>query len=72
MDGSLRFSKYEILVSKDNFNYTRIFNGKSTGQTEEYEYLNAPVRARYVRLIGFGNTENEWNSVTEFRPYTIS
>lgn len=72
MDGSLRFSKYEILVSEDNFNYTRIFNGKSTGQTEEYEYLNAPVRARYVRLIGFGNTENEWNSVTEFRPYTIS
>ena len=72
MDGSLRFSKYEIQISEDNFNYYRIFNGRSTGTTEEYEYLAAPVKARYVRLVGFGNTENEWNSVTEFRPYIIS
>ena len=72
MDGSLRFSKYEIQISEDNFNYYRIFNGRSTGTTEEYEYLVAPVKARYVRLVGFGNTENEWNSVTEFRPYIIS
>ena len=71
MDGSKRYSTYEILVSENNFDYDRIFSGKSTGVTEEYEYLPAPVRARYIRLVGYGNTENEWNSVTELAAFTL-
>lgn len=68
MSGNSRYYKYDILVSEDKVNYTTIYEGTSTGKTSEWEYFPANVKARYVRLIGYGHADGEWNSVTEFRP----
>lgn len=69
MDGSKRQAIYDILYSEDGVNYQRVFSGRSTGETEEYESISIPGRARYIRFAGYGNTTSGWNSVTEFGVY---
>ena len=32
-------------------------------------YALTPTQARYVRVLGYGNTQNLWNSVTEVKIY---
>ena len=65
--GDKRRAKYELLYSEDGYNFTRVFIGESTGTTSGYEYLLIPGRARYIRIIGNGNTSSLWNSISEFR-----
>ena len=64
--GEKREYAFEILVSEDKRNYTRIYDGKSSGKTNEYEYIEAPIKAKYIRFIGYGNSVNEWINVSEF------
>ncbi len=59
---------FELLTSTDKKTFTRVYNGRSQGGTNGYEYIEAGVRARYVRLIGYGHATGEWNSITEVRP----
>lgn len=68
MSGSSRFYRYDILVSNDKVNYTTIYEGTSSGKTDEWDYFEANVKARYVRYVGYGHADGEWNSVTELRP----
>jgi poly(beta-D-mannuronate) lyase len=35
----------------------------TTTQPETYDF--ADVAARYVRILGHGNSQNTWNSITE-------
>lgn len=67
--GDTRISKYDIMYSVDGFNYTRVFTGSSCGETPEYEILDIPASARYIRYVGNGNSTSTWNSVTEFRAF---
>ena len=67
---SQRFYKYDILVSKDKINYEKIYTGTSTGLKNEWDYLPLGVEARYVRYVGYGHADGEWNSILEFRPCT--
>lgn len=66
--GKSRNYLYDILISEDKMDYKKIFSGRSSGQTNEYEFLNAPCKARYVRLVGHLHTNGNWNNVTELRP----
>lgn len=68
-EGSKRLAFYDILYSTDGIHYTKVFSGQSTGETEEYESLAIPGRAKYLRLIGYGNSNSVYNSVTEFKAY---
>lgn len=65
---SYRFYQYDILVSEDKINYTKVYSGTSGGFDTEWEYLPLPVKARYVRYVGYGHADGEWNSIVEFRP----
>ncbi|MBO5369899.1 MAG: discoidin domain-containing protein, partial [Clostridia bacterium] len=65
---SQRFYKYDILVSKDKINYEKIYTGTSSGLKNEWDYLPLGVDARYVRYVGYGHADGEWNSILEFRP----
>ena len=58
------------MISDDKINYTKVYSGTSGGFSSEWEYLPLPVKARYVRYVGHGHAEGEWNSIIEFRPCT--
>jgi hypothetical protein len=64
--GDLRTADFTIQVSMNAATWTDVFNGRSSGRTLGLQPYNiADVPARYVRIVGFGNTENDWNSITE-------
>lgn len=67
---SHRYYKYDILISDDKINYTKVYSGTSGAFATEWEYLPLAVKARYVRYVGHGHAEGEWNSIIEFRPCT--
>ena len=66
--GTLRRAFFAIEISDDDLNYREVFRGQSSGATNELETFAFPAAAaRYVRILGFGNTANTWNSYTEVR-----
>jgi hypothetical protein len=68
ISGHKRNYIYDILVSEDKMDYKRIYSGMSSGKTKDYEFMQTPVRARYVRYVGYQHTAGEWNSLGELRP----
>jgi hypothetical protein len=64
-DGDKRYTKFEILYSLDNVNFTSVFDGQNSGTTNDFQTFSAVGRARYVKLLFKGNSINSWNSVTE-------
>lgn len=61
-----RISYFDIMYSEDGVNFTKVFKGESTGETAEWESLMIPGKARYIRLIAYGNSTSNWSSITEF------
>lgn len=70
-NGNLWESAFAIAVSADGFNWVTIFDGRSSGQSTQFErYDVSPVACRYVRVIGHGQWNGStlsswWNSLTE-------
>jgi unsaturated rhamnogalacturonyl hydrolase len=69
--GNERRSTFDIQVSSDGARWTFVVNrGHSSGTTTDLEHYDFPdVTARYVRIVGHGNTSNMWNSLTEVEIY---
>jgi hypothetical protein len=64
--GDRRSFTFDIETSTDGENWTLTYGGYSSGTTLELQpHAFAATRARYVRIIGFGNSRNDWNSITE-------
>lgn len=64
--GTTRDSYYDILISEDGQNFTTIFEGQTSGLTNDYELFNTPgLQFRYLRLVGHKNSVGAWNSPTE-------
>ncbi len=67
MSGDARSYKYRLEISVDGVNWTKLFDGESSGKSAKCEYTQVGGKqAKFVRYIGMGNSINEWNSVTEF------
>lgn len=65
-NGHTRSTIFDILVSADGFTWEEVYSGQSSGTTSQFETFEfAPVMARYIRIVGHGNTSNAWNSITE-------
>lgn len=68
LKGDERTTSFDVLVSTDGVNYTTVLSGiVSSGLTldlEEYDF-DAPVEAWKLKIIGHGNSSNDWNSITE-------
>ena len=65
-DGNKRTAYFEVKVSLDGSNWKQIFSGSSSGKTDKMEfYQTTTATARFVRIIGKGNSRNKWNSITE-------
>jgi len=72
--GDKRSTYFDIEVSTDGNKWKKVIkDGKSSGAFLTYERFNfTPVKARYVRYVGHGNSANNWNSVTEFSAVNCS
>ncbi len=67
--GDRRAAGYEVLTSRDGDVWTRSADGTSSGQSDGYERIGLEaVQARYVRLVGLGNSRNDWVSVNDVVP----
>jgi rhamnogalacturonyl hydrolase YesR len=69
--GDQRNSFFDIEVSVDGFSYEKVLKGGvSSAKTTGLERFSiTPVNARYVQIIGNGNSTggDNWNSLTEVR-----
>ncbi len=65
--GNSRSSFFDIDTSTDNNNWLSVLsNGSSSGGSSSFEGIDVEdSNARYVRITGFGNSSNEWNSIIE-------
>lgn len=65
--GSERTSYFDLEHSLDATNWNLLAdNIQSQGTQSLEEIAIEPVDARYIRLIGHGNSESSWNSLVEF------
>ncbi|MER5264174.1 polysaccharide lyase family 7 protein [Actinosynnema sp. NPDC002837] len=64
--GDTRRHDFRIQTSADGTAWTDRFAGSSSGTTLRPETYDLPdTSARYVRVVGYGNTGNDWTSITE-------
>jgi hypothetical protein len=66
LNGDTRTSTFDVQLSSNASTWTTVYSGTSSGTTtalETYNFSNAS--ARYVRIVGHGNSVNLWNSITE-------
>lgn len=66
MNGSKRSLIFNIEVSENGKDWDRVYDGMTSGTTEDYEYYTVSgAKGKYVRINCFGTTQGEWNSIVE-------
>ncbi len=65
--GHLRVAYFDVDVSADGINWTPVITGgESCGTQTTPELFSFPeVRAKYIRITGYGNSDNSQNHYTE-------
>jgi rhamnogalacturonyl hydrolase YesR len=70
--GDQRRAFFDVGLSTNREDWTAaIIGGQSSGDSldpEPFDFI--PTEARYVRVTGYGNSENSWNSITHIDIYT--
>lgn len=71
INGHTRQEIFEIYISEDGKNWTEVFAGKSSGETEDFEYYTVTdkTKCKYVKIVCHGNTKNSYNSLAEIKVY---
>ena len=72
--GNIRASTFDVLTGTDGQNWTTAASGlQSSGTSLNVETFTFTARtAKYVRIVGHGNSVNAWNSYTEVKIQTGS
>lgn len=64
--GASRVYNFKIEISADGNSWQTVYDGKSTGVTDEFtKYEFAKTGVRYVKISCNENNMNEWNNVSE-------
>lgn len=69
--GDVRTADFDIYTSIDGINFTPVQNGNnghymSDGMTSGFEYYDfSAVMASHIRIVGYGNSVNNWVSISE-------
>jgi hypothetical protein len=64
--GQARVYTFDVETSEDGTTWTPAFSGTSDGVSVQYETVDIPdILARFVRIVGFGNTVNDFTSIVE-------
>lgn len=67
-NGASRKAFLKIQLSATGTDTLDVFEGSSSGTTTDLEAFDfTPAEARYVKVIGYGNSQSQWNSITEAR-----
>ncbi len=70
-NGTTRTSWIDIAVSKDGQTWEKVQAGVSSSKTSDMEYFGfKQILARYVRVTGYGNSVNAWNSYSEMAVFS--
>ncbi|NOU97796.1 lyase [Paenibacillus sp. LMG 31456] len=71
VSGDTRTSTFDILTSTDNVNFTTVQTNVVSSLNTSLQTFDFPdvSSARYVRIVGHGNSLNAWNSYTEVEIY---
>ncbi|MFD0717552.1 DNRLRE domain-containing protein [Paenibacillus sp. GCM10027626] len=70
-NGNARKANFTITVSKDGIAWEEVYSGQSSGRTTLLEHYDIGAQqARYVRITGYGNSANTFNSITEVGIYS--
>ena len=68
--GTIRHASFDVEVSTNGSDWRRVYRGQSSGRTADLERVSfRTATAKFVRIVGKGNTENQWNSITEVEIY---
>ncbi|HAS45752.1 MAG TPA: hypothetical protein DCS93_35050 [Microscillaceae bacterium] len=66
--GNSRTASFRILTGTSTGSLSQAFQGTSSGNTNNLQSYSFSQRsARYVRVVGLGNSANNWLSITEAR-----
>jgi hypothetical protein len=65
--GNTRQDTFDVRLSTDGSSWSTVLSRKATSGTtlEPQNFDFADGSARYVRVVGYGNTVNDWTSITE-------
>ena len=67
-EGNTRKNYFKISLSLDNVCFEDVYQGESSGTTDQLErYDFNDKKARYVKIEFNGNSKSKWNSVLEAR-----
>ncbi|MCR8635563.1 chondroitinase-B domain-containing protein [Paenibacillus radicis (ex Xue et al. 2023)] len=71
VSGDTRTSTFDIQTSTDNVNFTTVQTNVTSSLNTSLQTFDFPdvSSARYVRILGHGNSLNAWNSYTEVEIY---
>lgn len=73
--GNQRTTYFQVESSDNGNTWTnRLGTTSSSGNTTSNELFNFPsdVTARYFRIVGYGNSSNTWNSITDVKFVTAN
>ncbi|MDA7746622.1 discoidin domain-containing protein [Psychromonas sp.] len=67
--GDERITRFDLAVSETGQGWTNVITGgESSGLTAGFErFPFITVKAQYIKLIGYGNTNNVWTALSEFQ-----
>ncbi len=66
--GDERSTSFDVQLSENGSGWTTVFSWSSSGNSLNFENFDFPDQnARFVRIVGHGNSVNDWNSITELR-----
>ncbi|MBQ7387641.1 MAG: discoidin domain-containing protein [Clostridia bacterium] len=73
-NGDERKTKIGVSVSEDGESYTRVIDNVMTEKKSAMVpvSLGATYNAKFVKIHGYGNTQNAWTSIAEVRVYSPS
>lgn len=67
-NGDRRNTFFTLETSDDGSTWRTIFEGESSGKSTNFErFAFSPQQVCSVRYTGYGNSDNDWNSVAEIR-----
>jgi hypothetical protein len=66
-----KYQRFEIQVSADGENFTKVYSGKSRSGSNGKEWesfkLDSAQKVRYIRYVGKGSNMDNQNSLVEIR-----
>lgn len=64
--GDVRTASFNVETSEDGVTWISAHSGSSSGETLDPQPVDIDdTFACFVRIVGFGNSQNNWNSITE-------